>query len=63
MSLHAHISHAFDNGSSGIIDAVEQCLILLLSIATKTDRSSMSHLELYHGPQDIEAVRPCVRRL
>ena len=50
MSLHAHVSNAFDNGSSRIIDAIEQGLILFLSIGTQVDRSSMSHLELYHGP-------------
>ena len=55
MSFHAHIPHAFDNGSSGIIDASEQCLVLLLSNATKIERSSMPYLELYHGPR---IVRP-----
>ena len=61
MSLHAHISNAFDNGSTRIIDAIEQCLVVLLSIGTETDRSSMSHLELYHGPLKLEAVRACIR--
>lgn len=57
MSFHLDICNAFDDGGSGVVDAIEHRLPAVFSLSSAGSRGILSDLELYHRGNMKKTVR------